>query len=151
MGQAALGFALSSEPRRPGADDARQGGDRPSSTGLKLRLRHQPNLRSHQRATSCRNYSHDYYGSSDTPRRQQRTVRLPRTPKSSAGTAGTSTHTPVGRVGAQLYPGGIAAVYRNTARGLARPTDKRADETVLSENKDRASRQPIAASSGLLS
>jgi hypothetical protein len=46
MGQAALGFALSSEPRRPGADDARQGGDRPSSTGLKLRLRHQPNLRS---------------------------------------------------------------------------------------------------------
>ena len=32
---------------------------------------------------------HDYYESSATPRRQQRTVRLPRTPKGSAGTAGT--------------------------------------------------------------
>ncbi len=53
MGQAALGFALSSEPRRPGADDARQGGDRPSSTGLKLRLRHQPNLRSARLLITC--------------------------------------------------------------------------------------------------
>ena len=55
---------------------------------------------------------HDYYGSSATPRRQQRTVRLPQTPTAgSAGTAGTLptfTHTPVGRVGAQLYPGDIA-------------------------------------------
>ena len=71
-------------------------------------------------------HCHDYYGSSATPRRQQRTVRLPRTPKGSAGTAGTLptfTHQPVGRVGAQLYPGGIVARYRNTARGLAaRPT-----------------------------
>jgi hypothetical protein len=32
---------------------------------------------------------HDYYGSSATPRRQQRTVRLPQNPKGSAGTAGT--------------------------------------------------------------
>ena len=32
---------------------------------------------------------HDYYGSSATPRRQQRTVRLPQTAKGSAGTAGT--------------------------------------------------------------
>jgi hypothetical protein len=55
---------------------------------------------------------------------------------------------PVGRVGAQLYPGDIAARYRNTPRGLARPSDKRADETVLSSNKDRASQQPIAASFG---
>jgi hypothetical protein len=31
---------------------------------------------------------HDYYESSATPRRQQRTVRLPR-PEQSAGTAGT--------------------------------------------------------------
>jgi hypothetical protein len=31
----------------------------------------------------------DYYGSSATPRRQQRTVRLPQTAKGSAGTAGT--------------------------------------------------------------
>ena len=71
--------------------------------------------------------------------------------QSSEGTAGTLptfTHRPVGRVGAQLYPGGIAAHYRNTARGLARPSDKRTDETALSENEDRASRQPIAASFG---
>ena len=32
---------------------------------------------------------HDYYESSATPRRQQRTVRLPQTPEGSAGTAGT--------------------------------------------------------------
>ena len=72
-------------------------------------------------------YSHDYYGSSATPRRQQRTVRLPQTPKGSAGTAGTLptfTHRPVGRVGAQLYPGGIAARYRNTARDLDRPNSQ---------------------------
>jgi hypothetical protein len=72
-------------------------------------------------------YSHDYYGSSATPRRQQRTVRLPRTPQGSAGTAWTLptfTHQPVGRVGAQLYPGDIAAHYRNTPHGLARPSDK---------------------------
>jgi hypothetical protein len=55
---------------------------------------------------------------------------------------------PVGRVGAQLYPGDIAARYRNTARGLTRPSRKRADETALINKKDRASRQPIAASFG---
>jgi hypothetical protein len=95
---------------------------------------------------------HDYYGSSATPRRQQRTVRLPRTHQpGSAGTARalpTFTHMPVGRVGAQLYPGDIAARYRNTARGLARPMEKRTDETALTNNEDRASRQPIAASFG---
>jgi hypothetical protein len=94
---------------------------------------------------------HDYYGSSDSPRRQQRTVRLPRTPKGSAGTAGTSptfTHRPVGRVGDQLYPGGIAARYRNTARGLDRPIEKRSAETIPTNNRDRAPQQPIAASFG---
>jgi hypothetical protein len=95
---------------------------------------------------------HDYYGSSATPRRQQRTVRLPRAHQpGSAGTARalpTFTHMPVGRVGAQLYPGDIAARYRNTARGLTHPTNNRAGETALSENKDRASQQPIAASFG---
>jgi hypothetical protein len=68
----------------------------------------------------------------------------------SGGTAGalpTFTHTPVGRVGAQLYPRGIAARHRNAARGLA-ARDRRADETVLSEYEDRAPRQPIAASFG---
>jgi hypothetical protein len=55
---------------------------------------------------------------------------------------------PVGRVGAQLYPGDIAARYRNTARGLTRPTKNEAGETALKENKSRASRQPIAASFG---
>jgi hypothetical protein len=42
----------------------------------------------------------------------------------SAGTAGTLptfTHQPVGRVGAQLYPEGIVARYRNPARDLDRP------------------------------
>ena len=86
--------------------------------------------------------SHDYYGSSATPRRQQRTVRLPRTHQpGSAGTAGTLpafTHMPVGRVGVQLYPGGIAARYRNTARGLARPNSHRSDETVPKSHEDRA-------------
>src|ERR671922_2038237 len=49
----------------------------------------------------------------------------------SAGTAGTLptfTHTPVGRVGAQLYPGDIATRYRNPARGLTHPTRNRADK-----------------------
>jgi hypothetical protein len=48
----------------------------------------------------------------------------------SAGTAGTLptfTHMPVGRVGAQLYPGDVATRYRNPARGLtARPESGRA-------------------------
>jgi hypothetical protein len=92
-------------------------------------------------------YCHDYYGSSATPRRQRRTVRLPGKP-GTAGALPTFTHTPVGRVGAQLYPGDIAARHRNTARGLARPTSYRAEETALSEYEDRASRQPIAASFG---
>ena len=53
---------------------------------------------------------------------------------------------PVGRVGAQLYPGGIAADYRNTARGLDRPIEKRTGETVLIAYQDRAPQQPTAAS-----
>ena len=53
---------------------------------------------------------------------------------------------PVGRVGAQLYPGDIAAHHRNTARGLARPSENRTDERALTENEDRASRRPAAAS-----
>jgi hypothetical protein len=87
---------------------------------------------------------HDYYGSSATPRRQQRTVRLPRTHQpGSAGTAGTLpafTHMPVGMVGAQLYPGGIATRYRNTTRGLARPNRRRSDETVPNSHEDQAPR-----------
>jgi hypothetical protein len=93
---------------------------------------------------------HDYYGSSATPRRQQRTVRLP--PTQGLGghrrDAAHVHHQPVGRVGAQLYPGDIVARYRNTPRDLARPSTKRADETVPNRNEDRASRQPIAASFG---
>jgi hypothetical protein len=48
---------LSFEPRRLNTDGARQDGDRPLSTGLKLRSRHQPILRQvahSKRATSCR-------------------------------------------------------------------------------------------------
>jgi hypothetical protein len=69
-------------------------------------------------------------------------------PAGTTGTLPTFTHTPVGRVGAQLYPGDIAARYRNPARGLTRPNRYRTDETVPSEHRDRASRQPIAASFG---
>ncbi|MFI5091358.1 MAG: hypothetical protein ACHP7P_15050 [Terriglobales bacterium] len=71
--------------------------------------------------------------------------------QSSAGTAGTLptfTHRPVGKVGAQLYPGGIATRYRNTARGLDHPNKKRSAETIPSNNRDRAPQQPIAASFG---
>jgi hypothetical protein len=87
--------------------------------------------------------SHDYYESSATPRRQQRTVRLAQTPEGSTGTAGalpTFTHMPVGRVGAQLHPGGIATQHRNTPRSLARPNTNRSDETVLNSKQDRAPR-----------
>ena len=95
--------------------------------------------------------SHDYYGSSATPRRQQRTVRLPRTQGGSAGTAGTLptfTHQ-TGRQGRRpAVPRGHRRAHRNTPRGLARPISKRADETVLNDNEDRAPRQPIAASFG---
>jgi hypothetical protein len=55
---------------------------------------------------------------------------------------------PVGRVGAELYPGDVAARYRNRPRGLTHPTRKRAGETAPSEYEDRASRQPIATSFG---
>jgi hypothetical protein len=94
--------------------------------------------------------SHDYYGSSATPRRRQRTVRLPRT-RGSGGHRRDASHVhhqPVGRVGAQLYPGGIAARHRDTPRGLARPISKRAGETVPTSYRDRAPQQPIAASFG---
>ena len=57
-------------------------------------------------------------------------------------------HRPVRRVGAQLYPGGIAARYRNPARGLTRPNSNRTDETVPNDNRDRAPQRPIAASFG---
>jgi hypothetical protein len=79
-------------------------------------------------------------------------VRLPRTSRGSAGTAGalpTFTHTPVGRVGAQLYPGGIATGYRNTARGLDRPNSKRSAETGPEQKPEpEHPQQPIAASFG---
>jgi hypothetical protein len=75
----------------------------------------------------------EYYGPSATPRRQQRTVRLPRTRPGFGGHRRGASHVhqrPVGRVGAQLYPCGIATRYRNTPRGLARPIFYRADETA---------------------
>ena len=92
----------------------------------------------------------DYYGSSATPRWQERTVRLPRARELGGHHRDASHvhHQPVGRVGAQLYPGSIAARYRNTPHGLARPISNRADKTVPSDNRDRAPQQPIAASFG---
>jgi hypothetical protein len=74
-----------------------------------------------------------------------------RTPRGRRGTAGALpmfTHMPVRRVGAQLSPGGIAARHRNAARGLERPNEKRAGETVASSNRDRAPQRPMAASFG---
>jgi hypothetical protein len=65
----------------------------------------------------------EYYGPSATPQRQQRTVRLPRTQESN-GHHRDASHVhqqPVGRVGNQLYPCGIAAQHRNTPYGLAEP------------------------------
>jgi hypothetical protein len=55
-----LSFPPGSAPRRPRADDARQGGDRPSSTDLELHAQHHISRSSNrvahsQRATSCRN------------------------------------------------------------------------------------------------
>ena len=55
-----LGFPPGFAPRRPGADNARQGGDRPSSTDLELHAQHHISRSSNrvahsQRATSCRN------------------------------------------------------------------------------------------------
>ena len=67
----------------------------------------------------------------------------------SAGTAGTLptfTHQPVSRVGAQLYPEGIIARYRNPARDLDHPNSHRTDEMVLNSNQDRVPQQPTAAS-----
>ena len=57
-----LGFPPGFAPRRPGADDARQGGDRPSSTDLELHAQHHISRFSNrvvhsQRATSCRTSS----------------------------------------------------------------------------------------------
>jgi hypothetical protein len=90
--------------------------------------------------------SHDYYGPSATPRRQQRTVHLPRTkarrapprrfPRSlicrSAGSAPSCT------------PGHRRALPQHGPR--PRPPDhQRADETVANYNRDRAPQQPIAA------
>jgi len=54
-----LGFPPGFAPRRPGADNARQGGDRPSSTDLELHAQHHISRSSNrvahsQRATSCR-------------------------------------------------------------------------------------------------
>jgi hypothetical protein len=90
----------------------------------------------------------DYYGSSATSPRQQRTVRLPQARRLGGHRRDASHvhHRPVGRVGAQLYPGGIIARYRNTARDLTRPIKNRTDKTALSTNEDRAPQQPTAAS-----
>jgi hypothetical protein len=69
----------------------------------------------------------EYYGPSATPRRQQRTVRLPRDQCSGPGgrhRGASHVHQPpLGRVGTQLYPCGIAKQHRNTPSGLARATD----------------------------
>jgi hypothetical protein len=91
----------------------------------------------------------DYYGSSATPRRQQRTVRLPRAKLGGhRGDASHVHHRPVGRVGAQLYPGDIAVQPRNPRHSLTRPSTNRTGETALNRNQDRASQQPTAASFG---
>ena len=58
-------------------------------------------------------------------------------------------HRPVGRIGAQLYPGGIAARYRNIARDLDRPNNKRSTKTGPEQKPGpEHPKQPIAASFG---
>jgi len=62
-----LGFPPGFAPRRPGADDARQGGDRPSSTDLELHAQHHISRSSNrvahsQRATSCRTAKGAHFG-----------------------------------------------------------------------------------------
>ena len=62
-----LGFPPGFAPRRPGADNARQGGDRPSSTDLELHAQHHISRSSNrvahsQRATSCRNATSAHLG-----------------------------------------------------------------------------------------
>jgi hypothetical protein len=69
-------------------------------------------------------YSHDYYGSSATPRRQQRTVRLPQTPRGSAGTAGALPTFTIDRSAgsAPSYTPGVSSRATATPeRDLARP------------------------------
>ena len=92
----------------------------------------------------------DYYGSSATPRRQQRTVRLPQTPKSLAGTAGTfPTFTTDQSAGSapSSTPEVSIALYRNTQRDPTHP-NLRIGETVLNRDQDRVPQQPIPASFG---
>jgi hypothetical protein len=92
----------------------------------------------------------DYYGSSATPRQQQRTVRLPRTPKGSAGTAGTfPTFTTDQSAGSapSSTPEVSVALYRNTQRDPTHP-NIRIGETVLNREQDRVPQQPITASFG---
>jgi hypothetical protein len=67
----------------------------------------------------------------------------------SAGTAGalpTLTHTPFGSVAAQLLPRGHRRALPQPSPRTRPPDQKRAGETAPSENNDRASQQPIAAS-----
>jgi hypothetical protein len=67
----------------------------------------------------------------------------------SAGTAGalpTLTHTPFGSVAAQLLPRGLRRALPQPSPRTRPPDQKRAGETAPSENNDRASQQPIAAS-----
>ena len=90
----------------------------------------------------------DYYGPSATPRRQQRTVRLPQTPKSLAGTAGTlPTFTTDQSAGSapSSTPEVSVALYRNTQRD---PTQPKLSGTALNRDQDRVPQQPITASFG---
>ena len=93
---------------------------------------------------------HDYYGSSATPRRQQRTVRLPRTQGFGGHRRGAShVHSSTGWQGRRpAIPRRHRHTHRNTRCGLAGPTNNRTGETIPSNNEDRAPRQPIAASFG---
>jgi hypothetical protein len=90
----------------------------------------------------------DYYGSSATPPRQQRTVRLPPPNNGLAGTAGTfPTFTTDQSAGSapSSTPEVSVALYRNTQRD---PTHPKMDGTVLNRDQDRVPQQPITASFG---
>jgi hypothetical protein len=89
-------------------------------------------------SSSVGRYPHDYYESSATPRRQQRTVRLPRTPKGSAGTAGTLPTFTINRSAGSAPSSTPGASPRSTAtRRAASPARSASERTRRSRPATR--------------
>jgi hypothetical protein len=82
-----LGFPPSFAPRRPGADDARRGEDRPASTGLELRAQHHIGRSSNpcSSLTTCDLASHDEVRASWPPSARYRNARNGALPRIAGG------------------------------------------------------------------